>query len=131
MLPYGVSYLQMPALPKPYFRIAEEHSSEFHLRSRDRLRKLRWRCSAAKEGGMVMAKGSQPNILFIQADQMTAFALKHYGNPLVRTPNIDRLAANGVVFENAYCNNPICASSRFSMMSGQLSSKIRAYDNVA
>ena len=80
---------------------------------------------------MVMAKGSQPNIQFIQADQMTVFALKHYGNPLVRTPNIDRLAANGVVFENGYCNNPICASSRFSMMSGQLSSKIGAYDNAA
>ena len=80
---------------------------------------------------MVMAKGSQPNIQFIQADQMTVFALKHYGNPLVRTPNIDRLAANGVVFENGYCNNPICASSRFSMMSGQLSSKIGTYDNAA
>ena len=78
-----------------------------------------------------MAKGSQPNILFIQADQMTAFALKHYGNPLVRTLNVDRLVANGVVFENAYCKNPICASSRFSMMSGQLSSKIGTYDNAA
>jgi len=78
-----------------------------------------------------MTESKQPNILFIQADQMTAFALGQYGNPLVKTPNIDRLAKDGVVFENAYCNNPICASSRFSMMSGQLSSKIGAYDNAA
>ena len=78
-----------------------------------------------------MANLQKPNILFIQADQMTAFALGQYGNPLVKTPNIDRLAERGVVFENAYCNNPICASSRFSMLSGRLSSKIGAYDNAA
>ncbi len=73
----------------------------------------------------------KPNFLFIQTDQMTAFALNHYGNPLVKTPNIDQLATRGVVFQNAYCNNPICASSRFSMMSGQLSSRVGAYDNAA
>ncbi len=78
-----------------------------------------------------MANSKQPNFLFIQTDQMTAFALSHYGNPVVKTPNIDRLAANGVVFQNAYCNNPICGSSRFSMMSGQLSSRVGAYDNAA
>ena len=73
----------------------------------------------------------KPNFLFIQTDQMTAFALSQYGNPLVQTPNIDKLASRGVVFQNAYCNNPICASSRFSMMSGQLSSRVGAYDNAA
>ena len=78
-----------------------------------------------------MAKPKKPNFLFIQTDQMTAFALAHYGNPVVKTPNIDRLAASGVVFENAYCNNPICAPSRASMMTGQLSSRICAYDNAS
>lgn len=77
-----------------------------------------------------MAK-DQPNFLFIQTDQMTAFVLGQYGNPVCKTPHIDKLAAKGVVFENAYCNNPICASSRFSMMSGQLSSRVGAYDNAA
>ena len=57
-----------------------------------------------------MPRPKKPNFLFIQTDQMTAFALSHYGNPVVKTPNIDKLARNGVVFENAYCNNPICAS---------------------
>ena len=73
----------------------------------------------------------KPNFLFIQTDQMTAFALNQYGNPVVQSPNIDKLASRGVVFQNAYCNNPICASSRFSMMSGQLSSRVGAYDNAA
>lgn len=41
MLPYGVIHLQIPTLSKPYFRTTEEHRSEFHLRFRDRLRKLR------------------------------------------------------------------------------------------
>jgi choline-sulfatase len=78
-----------------------------------------------------MTRPQKPNFLFIQTDQMTAFALSHYGNPVVKTPNLDKLAARGVVFQNAYCNNPICASSRFSMMSGQLSSRVGAYDNAA
>lgn len=72
-----------------------------------------------------------PNILFIMADQLVASALSAYGNPVVRTPNLDALAARGTVFENAYCNNPICASSRFSMMSGQWSSRIGAFDNAS
>ena len=75
--------------------------------------------------------GKRPNILIIQADQMAPQALPVYGHPLVKAPNIEALADRGVVFENAYCNNPICASSRFSMLSGRLSSKIGAYDNAA
>ena len=72
-----------------------------------------------------------PNILFIMADQLAASALAAYGNKLVKTPNLNRLAAQGVVFENAYCPNPICASSRFAMMSGQYSSRIGAFDNAS
>lgn len=73
----------------------------------------------------------QLNFLFIMADQMTARALSFYGNPIVKTPNLSRLAKEGVVFENAYCNSPLCAPSRFSMLSGQLPSAIGAYDNAA
>ena len=74
---------------------------------------------------------SQPNILFIQADQLAASVLPFYGHPLVKTPHLDRLAAMGTVFENAYTPNPICASSRFAMMSGQYSSRIGAFDNAS
>ncbi len=72
-----------------------------------------------------------PNILFIQADQMAAPVLPFYGGGVVKAPHIGRLAETGVVFERAYCNTPLCAPSRFSMMSGQYSSTIAAYDNAA
>ncbi len=83
-----------------------------------------------KPRGRVM-KQSGPNILLIQADQLCAQTLPSYGHPIVKAPNIEALAEDGVVFESAYCNNPICAPSRFSMLSGQHTSKIGAYDNGA
>ncbi|MGH7187095.1 MAG: choline-sulfatase, partial [Pseudomonadota bacterium] len=46
-------------------------------------------------------------------------------------PNIERLASEGVVFENAYCNSPLCAPARFSMLAGRLASRIGAFDNAA
>ncbi len=73
----------------------------------------------------------QPNILFIQTDQLAANVLKAYGGGVCHTPNLDRLAETGVVFDTAYCNFPLCAPSRFSMASGLLASKIGAYDNAA
>lgn len=72
-----------------------------------------------------------PNILFIMADQLAAPALPFYGHPLVKTPNLSRLAAEGVVFDNAYCSYPLCAPSRFALLSGRLPSAIGAYDNAA
>lgn len=73
----------------------------------------------------------KPNILFIMADQMAGPALPCYGHPLVKAPHLTRLANEGVVFESAYCNSPLCAPSRFSLLSGQLPSRIGAYDNAA
>ncbi|MGB7205229.1 MAG: sulfatase-like hydrolase/transferase, partial [Anderseniella sp.] len=72
-----------------------------------------------------------PNILFVQVDQLTARSLRAYGDKICHSPNLDRLAENGVVFETAYCNFPLCAPSRFSMATGQLCSTIGAYDNAA
>jgi choline-sulfatase len=78
------------------------------------------------------APKSKPNILFIIADQMSAPFLKiHDPESKVQTPNIDRLAESGVVFDKAYCNAPLCAPSRFVMLSGQLPSKIGAFDNAS
>ncbi len=74
---------------------------------------------------------NQPNILFIQADQLTARCLTAYGNSIAKTPNLDRLANEATVFSNAYSNFPLCAPSRFSMLSGMLASRIGAYDNGA
>jgi choline-sulfatase len=72
----------------------------------------------------------QPNILLIMADQLSAPFLSFHGGP-AKTPNIDRLAAEGVTFTSAYSNSPLCAPARFAMMSGQLNSKIGAYDNAS
>lgn len=73
----------------------------------------------------------RPNILFIQVDQMTAGALGAYGNTFCHAPNLDRLANEGVVVQEAYCNFPLCSPSRASMATGKLCSKIGAYDNAA
>jgi choline-sulfatase len=72
-----------------------------------------------------------PNILILMADQLTPRALSAYGGRVAKTPTIDRLAREGVVFENAYCNSPLCAPSRYAMMSGQMPSATGGYDNAA
>ncbi|MDM8348960.1 choline-sulfatase [Pseudomonas sp. sp1636] len=74
----------------------------------------------------------RPNILFIMADQMAAPLLPiHDPASPIKMPNLVRLAETGVVFDSAYCNSPLCAPSRFTLVSGQLPSKIGAYDNAA
>ena len=75
--------------------------------------------------------GAAPNFLIIQADQLSANALSAYGNSVTRTPHIDALGEAGTVFRNAYCPVPLCGPSRMAMMSGQLASRVRAYDNAA
>ena len=72
-----------------------------------------------------------PNIVLIMADQLAPQFTGAYGHPLVKTPHIDALAARGMRYDAAYCNSPLCAPSRFSFMSGQLISRIAAYDNAS
>ena len=76
-------------------------------------------------------KQQQPNFLLIMADFMGAKPMALYGGNLVRVPNIEALAKDGVVFEKAYSNAPLCAPSRASMMTGKLPSKISVFDNGA
>ncbi len=73
----------------------------------------------------------QPNIILVMADQLTAFALSSYGNTVTKTPHLNKFAKQASVFENAYCNYPLCAPSRFALMSGRLPSRIAAFDNGA
>jgi arylsulfatase A-like enzyme len=65
------------------------------------------------------------------ADQLAAPMLRMY-NPssVIRTPHLDSLAKEGVVFDSAYCNSPLCAPSRMALITGQLPSRIGAYDNA-
>ncbi len=76
------------------------------------------------------ACNDRPNILLVMADQLSAPMLSMHGGPAI-TPTIDRLAREGVTFTSAYSNSPLCAPARFAMMSGQLNSKIGAYDNAS
>jgi choline-sulfatase len=71
------------------------------------------------------------NFLIVIADQLSPRTLPAYGNRVVISPAIDRLAAEGVVFEHAYCNFPLCAPSRASFIAGRLASRIGVYDNAA
>ena len=71
------------------------------------------RCAAESPGS---AAPQIRNVLFIISDDLKASVLGCYGDPLCRTPNIDRLAAGGLVFERSYCQGVSCAPSRTSLM---------------
>ena len=80
---------------------------------------------------MSSVTNGKPNLLIVMADQLSAPFLRPYGGETARTPWIDELAAQGVVFSNAYCNAPLCGPARYAFMSGRLPSAIGAYDNAA
>jgi choline-sulfatase len=75
--------------------------------------------------------GDRPHVLLVMVDQLAAPFLRAYGHPVTKTPNIDRLAASGVVFENAYTPSPLCAPARAALMTGRLPSRTHVYDNSA
>ncbi len=67
---------------------------------------------------LAQAPKRKPNIVFILADDLGCFDLGCYGQKLIRTPNIDRLAAEGLRFTHAYAGATVCAPSRCSLMTG-------------
>lgn len=67
------------------------------------------------------AAGKPPNILFIMSDDHAAHAISAYGSRINRTPNIDRIAREGVRFDNCFCTNSICTPSRATILTGQYS----------
>lgn len=72
---------------------------------------------------------SRPNILVLMSDQHSKHFLGSYGNPLVRTPNLDRLAEAGMRFQNAYCAAPLCVPSRMAFMTGRRPTANRVWTN--
>ena len=64
-------------------------------------------------------KNDKPNIIYILADDMGYFELSCYGGKVIETPNLDKLAKEGMVFSNNYCGSNICAPSRGALMTGK------------
>jgi choline-sulfatase len=80
---------------------------------------------------MPMHKGerSKPvNVIFILTDDQGIWAAGCYGNPEIRTPNIDRLAATGVRFDNFFCTSPVCSPSRATLLTGRIPSRHGVHD---
>ncbi len=80
----------------------------------------------ATRGQEVKKEHTRPNILFIYSDDHTFQAVSAYKSFLsgvIETPNIDRLAAEGMLFENAFCTNSICSPARASVLTGKYSHK--------
>ncbi len=73
--------------------------------------------------------GKRPNVMFIISDEHNASVTSCYGNKIVRTPNLDGLAQQGIIFNNCYCNSPLCVPSRLAFTAGKYISRTGAWSN--
>lgn len=85
---------------------------------------------AGRQAASEATAGKQPNVLLMMSDQHKRSCMGAYGDLVAKTPNLDALASRSVRFSNAYCNNPVCAPSRASMMTGLYSHHLEAQDNT-
>ena len=74
-------------------------------------------------GEVAQAAERRPNLVFILTDNQGAWTLGCYGNPDIRTPNIDRLAAEGIRFTRALSSNPVCSPTRATFLTGLIPSQ--------
>jgi len=82
--------------------------------------------AAGWAGGPCLA-AERPNVLFIAVDDLRP-EMGCYGNTVVKTPNLDRLAAHGILFNHAYCQQAVCSPSRTSLMTGRRPDATRVWD---
>ena len=95
---------------KPINRLTDSHSSQLDHSSQLHDTVMQRRQS--------LTDTNRTNIIFILADDMGVWATGAYGNPEIHTPNIDRLAREGLKFTNAFSNTPVCSASRASILTG-------------
>jgi len=75
-------------------------------------------CSSSQAPETTPSSTDRPNILFVMTDDHTHHQMSLTGNALIHTPNMDRLAAEGVWFKNAFCTNSLCAPARATILTG-------------
>ena len=73
---------------------------------------------AAFSAATAARAADKPNILWVVSEDNTFNFVGAYGDPLARTPTLDRLAATGIVFERAHCPAPVCAPTRHAIITG-------------
>jgi len=88
--------------------------------------------SSCSEKPEVVAKeqSNRPNIILFVADDHGTDAIGAYGNPVIKTPNLDKLASEGIRFNNAYCTSASCAASRSVILSGKFGHATGSYGHV-
>ncbi|NQV26954.1 MAG: sulfatase [Rhodopirellula sp.] len=84
-------------------------------------------CFISLSGTLLAAEPARPNVLFIAIDDLNDWVGFLDGHPQAKTPNMDRLAAKGIVFSNAHCQAPICNPSRVSLLTGTMPSTTGIY----
>ena len=74
------------------------------------------------EETMVNRKNDRPNLIFILSDDQGSWAMNCSGTKELNTPNLNRLAKEGILFDNFFCSSPVCSPARASILTGQIPS---------
>lgn len=118
---------RLPAVARPHARLRLRHRLPNALRSPLLLRSFALAILAllgVLPAAPLLRAAGHCNVLLLMTDEHNPGILGCYGDPLVRTPTLDSLAAAGVRFDAAYCQNPICVPSRVSLVSGRMASNL-------